>query len=121
MAEVRLFHHALGQTEGFHAFAEELRRAGHAAHAPDLYDGRSPRGVRLGQSRGKEREMSVHEYARREQMATDTPAALLVLATQLVETATAMRDVAVLWHKRETKVYDDYPAPHEFGHARRRP
>jgi dienelactone hydrolase len=41
MAEVLLFHHALGQTPGFHAFAEELRGAGHTVHAPDLYDGRT--------------------------------------------------------------------------------
>jgi hypothetical protein len=40
MAEVLLFHHALGQTAGFGAFADELRRAGHIVHAPDLYDGR---------------------------------------------------------------------------------
>jgi dienelactone hydrolase len=39
MAEVLLFHHAQGQTSGFHAFAEELRRAGHTVHTPDLYDG----------------------------------------------------------------------------------
>lgn len=39
MAEVLLFHHAQGQTAGFLAFADELRRAGHAVHAPDLYDG----------------------------------------------------------------------------------
>ena len=41
MAEVLLFHHALGQTAGFGAFADELRRAGHTVHAPDLYDGRT--------------------------------------------------------------------------------
>lgn len=41
MAEVLLFHHALGRTEGFAAFADELRRAGHAVHAPDLYGGRT--------------------------------------------------------------------------------
>jgi dienelactone hydrolase len=41
MAEVLLFHHALGQTAGFRAFADELRRAGHTVHAPDLYDGRT--------------------------------------------------------------------------------
>ena len=39
MAEVLLFHHAQGQTEGFHAFAEELRRAGHGVHTPDLFEG----------------------------------------------------------------------------------
>src|SRR5918997_4503423 len=41
MAEVALFHHAQGLTPGVVAFAEELRRAGHTVHAPDLYDGRT--------------------------------------------------------------------------------
>ena len=41
MAEVILFHHAQGQTPGFHAFADELRRAGHTVHTPDLFDGRT--------------------------------------------------------------------------------
>jgi len=41
MAEVLLFHHAQGQTAGFHAFADELRRADHTVHTPDLYDGRT--------------------------------------------------------------------------------
>jgi len=39
MAEVLLFHHAQGQTPGFFAFADELRRAGHTVYTPDLYDG----------------------------------------------------------------------------------
>jgi dienelactone hydrolase len=41
MTEVVLFHHAQGQTAGFHAFADELRRAGHTVHTPDLFDGRT--------------------------------------------------------------------------------
>ena len=41
MAEVLLFHHAQGKTAGIEAFADELRRAGHTVHAPDLYDGRT--------------------------------------------------------------------------------
>ena len=39
MAEILLFHHAQGQTQGLLAFADELRAAGHVVHAPDLYDG----------------------------------------------------------------------------------
>jgi dienelactone hydrolase len=39
MAEVVLFHHALGLTEGIVQFADELRRAGHIVHTPDLYEG----------------------------------------------------------------------------------
>jgi dienelactone hydrolase len=41
MAEVVLFHHAQGRTPGVSAFAGELRRAGHAVHAPDLFEGRT--------------------------------------------------------------------------------
>ena len=41
MADVLLFHHAQGQTPGFHAFAEDLRQAGHTVHTPDLFDGRT--------------------------------------------------------------------------------
>ena len=41
MAEVLLFHHAQGQTKGFHAFADELRQEGHTVHTPDLFDGRT--------------------------------------------------------------------------------
>ena len=40
MAEVILFHHALGLTPGVVAFADRLRGAGHTVHTPDLFDGR---------------------------------------------------------------------------------
>jgi dienelactone hydrolase len=39
LAEVLLFHHAQGLTSGVRDFAERLRRAGHAVHTPDLYEG----------------------------------------------------------------------------------
>lgn len=39
MAEVLLFHHAQGLTPGVLAFADELRKAGHTVHTPDLYEG----------------------------------------------------------------------------------
>ncbi|WP_157008838.1 dienelactone hydrolase family protein [Agromyces laixinhei] len=41
MSEVLLFHHALGPNEGLRAFADELRRAGHTVHSPDLFEGRT--------------------------------------------------------------------------------
>jgi dienelactone hydrolase len=40
MAEVVLFHHAQGLTPGLVVFGDELRRAGHTVHTPDLFDGR---------------------------------------------------------------------------------
>ena len=39
MAEILLFHHAQGRTQGVLAFADDLRAAGHVVHTPDLYDG----------------------------------------------------------------------------------
>ena len=39
MAEVVLFHHVQGLTDGVRAFAEQLRAGGHAVHTPDLFDG----------------------------------------------------------------------------------
>lgn len=41
MASVVLFHHVHGQTPGFLEFADELRRAGHTVHIPDLFEGRT--------------------------------------------------------------------------------
>jgi len=41
MAEVMLYHHALGLTPGILAFAERLRNAGHTVHTPDQFDGQT--------------------------------------------------------------------------------
>ena len=41
MSEVVLYHHVQGLTEGVRSFADELRRAGHTVHTPDLFDGRT--------------------------------------------------------------------------------
>ncbi|MCV2393108.1 dienelactone hydrolase family protein [Actinotalea sp. M2MS4P-6] len=40
MAEVVLFHHVMGLTDGVRALAERWRDAGHEVHAPDLFEGR---------------------------------------------------------------------------------
>lgn len=40
MAELVLFHHALGVTPGIQALADRLRAEGHTVHVPDLYQGR---------------------------------------------------------------------------------
>jgi dienelactone hydrolase len=41
MADVLLYHHIQGLTEGVRAFADELRAAGHTVHVPDVFDGRT--------------------------------------------------------------------------------
>src|SRR5579859_2039358 len=54
MAEVVLFHHAQGLTAGVVAFADELRRAGHTVHTPDLFDGRTFGSIDEGMSHVQE-------------------------------------------------------------------
>jgi dienelactone hydrolase len=41
MAEVLLFHHIQGLTDGVQSFADDLRQPGHTVHTPDLFDGRT--------------------------------------------------------------------------------
>jgi dienelactone hydrolase len=48
MAEVVLFHHVQGLTDGVRAFAEELRAGGHTVHTPDLFDGARPESIDHG-------------------------------------------------------------------------
>jgi dienelactone hydrolase len=54
MAEVLLFHHAQGLTPGIHAFADELRAAGHTVHTPDAFDGRTFGSIDEGLAYAKE-------------------------------------------------------------------
>ncbi|MCG3754626.1 MULTISPECIES: dienelactone hydrolase family protein [unclassified Amycolatopsis] len=41
MAEIVLYHHIQGLTDGVRGFADELRRDGHTVHTPDLFGGRT--------------------------------------------------------------------------------
>lgn len=41
MADVVLFHHAQGLTDGVREFADQLRQAGHRVTVPDLYEGKT--------------------------------------------------------------------------------
>ena len=45
MAEVVLFHHVQGLTDGVRAFAAELGQGGHTVHTPDLFDGQRPASI----------------------------------------------------------------------------
>ena len=48
MAEVVLFHHVQGLTEGVLAFAERLRAGRHTVHTPDLFEGERPSSIEDG-------------------------------------------------------------------------
>ena len=86
MAEVLMFHHAQGLTPGLHAFADELRAAGHTVHTPDAFDGRTfptiDEGIEYAKGIGFDEllERSVHE-------ADDLPADLVYAGFSLGEMA----------------------------------
>ncbi|WBC13171.1 dienelactone hydrolase family protein [Micromonospora sp. WMMA1998] len=48
MAEILLFHHLRGLTDGVRALADSLGAAGHTVHAPDLFDGERPASLEDG-------------------------------------------------------------------------
>ncbi|QMW66272.1 dienelactone hydrolase family protein [Mumia sp. ZJ1417] len=54
MTEIVLFHHALGQTDGFLAFADDLRATGSLVHTPDVFAGRTFPTVDEGVAHGDE-------------------------------------------------------------------
>lgn len=78
MAEVLLFHHALGLTPGVIAFADTLRKAGYIVHTPDLFDGRTFDTVEKGM--GFVRELGFAEILKRGESAVDGLPAELVYA-----------------------------------------
>jgi len=54
MADVLLFHHAQGLTDGVRGFADRLRAAGHRVTAPDLYDGHTYATLEEGMAHARE-------------------------------------------------------------------
>ena len=77
MTEVLLFHHAQGQTEGFHAFADELRSARHTVHTPDLFDGRTFGSIDEGMAYAEEIGFPDAIIERGERAANELPAELV--------------------------------------------
>jgi dienelactone hydrolase len=54
MADVVVYHHSLGLTDGVRAFADALRAAGHTVHTPDLYEGRTFGTIEEGMAHAEE-------------------------------------------------------------------
>ena len=77
MAEVLLFHHAMGQTSGFNAFADVLRAAGHVVHTPDLFDGRTFDSIEAGMAFAEEIGFPDEIIARGERAAEALPSDLV--------------------------------------------
>ncbi len=79
MAEVLLYHHIQGLTDGVRSFADDLRQAGHTVHTPDLFDGHTFGSIEEGF--GFAREAGFDAIRERGQVAADElPEAGLVYA-----------------------------------------
>jgi dienelactone hydrolase len=76
MAELVLFHHIQGLTEGVVAFADELRRAGHTVHTPDVFAGRTFETLGEGEAYAKEVGFQVLQDSA-ERAAADLPSELV--------------------------------------------
>lgn len=75
MADVVLFHHVQGLTDGVLAFAEQLRAGGHTVHAPDLFEGERPATIEEGVAFADSLGGAVRERADR--FVSDLPAGLV--------------------------------------------
>jgi dienelactone hydrolase len=104
VAEVVLFHHVQGLTDGLLSFADDLRAAGHTVHTPDLFDGERPASIEDGLE--LTRRIGGEEIeARADRVAADLPAALVYggfslgggMAQRLAQTRAGARG-ALLYH-----------------------
>ena len=98
MAEVVLFHHVQGLTEGVRAFADQLAAGGHTVHTPDLFAGDRPESIEAGVA--YTRRIGDEVLAQRaEQAVADLPDALVyagfsygaAIAQQLAQTRPGAR------------------------------
>lgn len=104
MAEIILFHHIQGLTDGVRAVAEDLRAAGHTVHAPDLFYGRTfasiEEGFAFAQQAGFE-DLTARGLAAAEELPSDiVPIGLsfgVGIAQQITQTRPGVRG-AVLLH-----------------------
>jgi dienelactone hydrolase len=118
MAEVLLFHHAQGQTEGFAAFADELRRAGHAVHTPDLYDGRTFATLDEGMAYAKQLGFPDEIIRRGERAANKLPSELVYAgfslgvlpAQKLAQTRAGARGALLFYSCVPTEYFGAWPA-----------
>jgi len=116
MAEVLLFHHALGQTEGLATFADELRAAGHTVHTPDLFEGRTFGSIEEGV--GYAQEVGFDEIiARGERAASGLPAELVyagfslgvIPAQKLAQTRPSAKGALFFYSCLPVSEFGDWP------------
>jgi dienelactone hydrolase len=117
MAEIVLFHHALGLTPGVVALADELRAAGHVVHTPDLFAGRTF--ATIGDGVGHAEEIGFDEVrARGARAVEDLPGELVYAgcsrgvlpAQELAQTRPGARGALLLYSCVPPSVFGSWPA-----------
>ncbi len=83
MAEVLLFHHALGLTPGIQQFAAGLREGGHVVHTPDLFAGQTFATIEEGMAHAQQIGFPDGIIAAGEQAAEVLPAELVYVGFSL--------------------------------------
>ena len=73
MAELVLFHHALGLTPWLRNFADELRAAGHTVHTPDAFDGRTFDTIEAGMAHAEELGFPMEMVTKAREAVADLP------------------------------------------------
>src|SRR5438477_11315610 len=118
MAEVLLFHHAQGQTEGFAAGADELRRASQTVRTPDLFDGRTFASIEEGMAYAEQVGFPDAIIERGERAANELPNELVYAgfslgvlpAQKLAQTRAGARGALLFYACVPTKYFGPWPA-----------
>jgi dienelactone hydrolase len=113
MAEVILYHHALGLTPGVLAFAERLRNAGHMVHTPDQFDGRTFDNIEDGVAYA--REIGFAEVAERGVRAAEAHPSELVYAGFSLGAVPAQKLAQTRAGARGALLFHACLPPSEFG------
>ncbi|UYG03039.1 dienelactone hydrolase family protein [Halomonas sp. LR3S48] len=115
MAEIVLFHHALGLTPGFIEFADRLRRSGHEVHIPDLFGGRTFDNIECGM--GFVEELGFGEVIERGERAVDGLSNDLVYAGISLGVLPAQKLAQTRVGARGALLFDSCVPVSEFGLA----
>jgi len=117
MAEVLLFHHALGPTAGLDALAAELRQDGHIVHTPDLFRGRRFATIEAGVAHATEVGFA-EIIARGERAARELPPDLVYMgfslgvlpAQKLAQTRPGARGALLIYSCVPVRAFGSWPA-----------
>ena len=118
MAEVVVFHHALGLTDWVRGLADELRTEGHTVHTPDLFEGRTFGSIEEGMAYAEELGFPDEIIGRGEQAARELPSELVyagfslgvVPAQKLAQTRPGARGALFFYSCVPASYFGGWPA-----------